>query len=192
MTASDGGWPAPAPGAGTGADRGEDYAPAVVSGGLAVAAGLLAVAAVAGTTAGAVVGLAGLAALGGGLLVGRGAGVTAGGALLFGGTLLAGASGGTAGVVLAGAVASLVAYDAGDRAVRLGRTLRRGADTVRVELVHLVGTLTAGALAGGLGLLVFEVHPRNAPALWLAATLAVAIALALVLRPSSAAGDPGA
>jgi hypothetical protein len=186
-------WPAPEPGTDASLRRdADDYAPAVVGAGVAVLGALAAVAASLGSTAGAVVGAAGLVTVGGGLVAGRGAATTAGALLLFVGALAAGAAGGAAAVVLGGGVASLVAYDAGERAVRLGRAVPRGTDTDRVEVVHLIGTLTAGALAGGAGLLVFAVHPRNAPVVWLVATLGVAIALAVGLRPSAAPGDPGA
>jgi hypothetical protein len=160
----------------------DDYSPAPVSAGLALAAGVLA-AGVGGTsTLGLAAGLAGLAGLGWGLFRGRRGAVTVGALCSFAGALFAGTAGAGPLAVGVGAVAAVAAYDAGRRAVRFGRTVAPGTDTLRVELLGAYATATAALLAGGVGFVAFVVRPV-AGALALSALLIVALGLSLTLRP---------
>lgn len=71
---------------------------------------------------------------------------TTGSALAFGGVLYAGASGAPLVLVLAGAAAALVAWDAGEQAIGLAHQVGADAEGRRSILVH-VGATTAAATA---------------------------------------------
>lgn len=70
---------------------------------------------------------------------------TTGSALAFGGVLLAGANGAAPVVVVVGAAAALVAWDAGEHAVGLAHQVGADAEGRRSVLVH-VGATSAAAL----------------------------------------------
>lgn len=82
-------------------------------------------------------------------------------ALAAGGTFAAAAFAAGAGVgpplVLAGLVAGLVVWDAGEFGLTLGREVGRASDTRAVEAVHLAGTVAVGALAALLAWAVYAV-----------------------------------
>lgn len=82
---------------------------------------------------------------------------TTGAGLAFGGVLLAGARGAPSVLVVVGAAAALLAWDAGEHAVGLAHQVGADADARRNLLVHVGATATAACgialLAGGVYLL---------------------------------------
>lgn len=101
-------------------------------------------------------GLLGTAVLASGVVPVRGVGsrrlVKIGTAMVFFSVLVAGALGDASGsTLLASGAATIVAWDAGEQAINVGRHLGRIAETWRVELVHLGATVLVGVVAVELG-----------------------------------------
>lgn len=132
--------------------------------------------------AGLVVAIAGIALLATGLALARHDAVTVGGGLLFLAVLVAGLRGAPVALLLAGAVASVVAWDSAGTAIDLGAQLGREAPTRRLELVHAGGTALAGTLAATVGWALFQLslgtRPLTAPVLLLVAALSLSVAIA--------------
>lgn len=128
-----------------------DRSPTRLAGTLSLVAALVAVAVAGpyswGTLA---LGLVGLVALAVAVLAGRQTAATLGGCAVFAGAVVAGLDGAPPLVVLVGAVAAILAWDAASTAIGIGDQLGRAAATGRLELVHV----TATALVGGAGLAV--------------------------------------
>lgn len=159
-----------------------DRKPTRLSGGVAVAAAVVAFL-LSGPYAWVAFGAGGLGVLlvVVGVVSGRHAGVTAGSAALVTGSIAAGLDGVPAPFVLGGAVAALVAWDAGGTAIDLGAQLGRTAETTRLELVHTSSTVLVGvaAAAGSWGLYRVGLgrRPLTGPMLLLIAALCIAVAL---------------
>ncbi|WP_225334016.1 DUF7519 family protein [Halomicrobium urmianum] len=132
-------------------------------------------------------GLLGLAILGAGLLPIR-AGrertlVTVGTALLFVGVVASGVfQGSPLLALLAASVATVVAWDAGEQAVSLGRQVGRQAATARAVVAHSGGTLLAGAVVVLAALGVYRLDVTDLSLTALVALLAAAFVLILSLR----------
>lgn len=160
-----------------------EYRPALLSAVAAVGAAFLAVAAlVALSLYASVAAGAGAVVLAAGLVTGTRRVATAGVAVMFA-ALLAGAlaADGVVAVVVA-ALCTLVAYDAGQYAIRLGGHVGAAGSSTRAERRHLGTTLglTAGCVVVGGG--VFSLAPETQPGL-----VALALVLAAVLLVSGLA-----
>ncbi|WP_226012840.1 DUF7519 family protein [Halomicrobium salinisoli] len=132
-------------------------------------------------------GLLGLAVLAAGLLPVR-AGrertlVTVGTALLFVGVVASGVFRGSPLLaLLAATVATVVAWDAGEQAVSLGRQVGRQAATARAVLMHSGGTILAGAVVALAALGVYRLNVTGLSLTALVALLAAGFVLILSLR----------
>lgn len=164
---------------------GPSYRPTSVAGGVALVSALT----VALLALGASLGAFALAGLGAWFLLvalvrGHGTLVSGGSTLLFAGVLLSGIAGAPELTLLVAAVATVLAYDGGHYAVRLGRQFGRHPATARPELVHLGTTLAGAGGAGLVGYVVFELGAGGQPTSALVALLVAAALLvsALYLR----------
>lgn len=132
------------------------------------------------------VGMVGLAVLALGLLALRSKGsrlfVTLGAAVVGAGALTAGALGETSTVsTFAAVAATMVAWDAAERAISLGEQVGRDADTAAVELVHAGGSTVVGAAAVGVAVGATSVGEVDLPVAGLALLLGAGIVLMLAL-----------
>lgn len=84
--------------------------------------------------------------------------------------------------VVLGVTAAVVAWDAAGNAVSLGRQLGRGADTVRVEALHVLTSAAVGLGGAVLGLLLFGVGPTRQPVTTLFVLVLAAAALVAALN----------
>lgn len=162
----------------TAVDRGPTRVSAAVAVGAAVVAFLLS-GPYAWTSLAA--GALGVALVLAGVLVGSHASVTVGSAALFAGVLAAGVAGVPEPFVLGGAVAAVVAWDAGGTAIDLGAQLGRAAATARLELVHASSTALVGTVAAAGSWALYRASlgsgTLTAPTLLAVAALCVALAL---------------
>lgn len=128
-------------------------------------AALIAVGAVSVSLPAAAVGLAGTI----GMVVGVSRGSrrvhTFGAMTLFGGVLLAGLGGAPPVIVVAGAAATVVAWDAGENAISLGTQLGSAADTSRAAVVHVGATATVAVVVAVVAVLSFRMARRGQPTL---------------------------
>lgn len=76
--------------------------------------------------------------------------IQTGSVVLVTGVLLGGVAGGSAVGLLMAMVATIVSWDLGEHAITLGEQLGPAAQTARLELVHLAGSLGVGGLAAGV------------------------------------------
>lgn len=132
-------------------------------------------------------GLVGLAILGAALLPIREGRertlVTVGTALLFVGVVASGVFRGSPLLaLLAASVATVVAWDAGEQAVSLGRQVGRQAATARAVAAHSGGTVLAGAVVVLAALGVYRLDVTGLSLTALVALLAAAFVLILSLR----------
>jgi len=126
--------------------------------------GSFAVAACAAATPSAtVVSAAGVVVLVVGAWRGRHGLVDAGGLVAFVGPVLAGLPGGSAGPVVVGATATVVAWDAAGNAVSLGRQVGQAADTTRVAVLHALASAAVGAAVVALAVVLFLAGPARQP-----------------------------
>jgi len=108
--------------------------------------------------------------------------VDAGGLVALAGFLAGGVGTASALPVVFGATATVVAWDAGDNAISLGRQLGRGADTVRVEVLHVLAGATVGLAGAVLGSVLFLLGPTGQPVTTLFVLLLAAAALVAALN----------
>ncbi len=158
-----------------------DRSPARLSGGLAVGAGGLAVAA-APSPAAAPFGVAGVVLLLVGVLRGSRRAVTAGALLAFGGVVAAGLGDAPAASLLVGTAAAVLAWDLGEQAINVGEQLGRAASTRNGELVHAANSTLVAVAAVGLGYGLFLVASGGQPVTALVVLLGAALLLAAALR----------
>lgn len=162
---------------------GIDRSPTRVASALAVLSALAAlVAGGASSWIGLALGGAGVAVLAAGVALARHDAVSLGAAALFGGVLAAGVQGAPVAPLLAGGVATVVAWDSAGTAIDLGAQLGREAPTRRLELVHAAGTALVGGLAATAGWSIYQIslgsRPLTGPVFLLVAALCLAGALA--------------
>lgn len=128
------------------------------------------------------IGAVGLLALGAGLATARQDAVTAGGVFLFGGVLTAGLDGAPALVLLAGAVATVLAWDSATTALELGDQLGRTALTWRAELAHVTLTGLVGLAGLGVAYVIYVSVTWNASLTGVFVLLFAVSVLSSVLR----------
>ena len=110
-----------------------------------------------------VTGTLGLGLLGVGLARGRITGVTVGAFGLFAGAILAGAQGAPVIPVLIGVTFAVLAWDLGGSAISIGDQLGRDADTVRLEAVHMTGSIAVGVVTAGVGFGLYQTGDSGQP-----------------------------
>lgn len=108
--------------------------------------------------------------------------VTAGTALVLAGVAVAGVQGAAPEPLLVAVLATAVAWDAAEHGIGLGEQLGREADTLRVQVVHVAGTLGVGSLAAGVGYGVYRSATGGQPVTAVVFLLVGAVALAAALR----------
>jgi len=122
-----------------------------------VAGGVVPIALLAGgASGGAAFSSAGVAVLAVGVYRGRQLAVDWGALFAFLGVIVAGLLEIDPPFLLAGLVGSVVAWDVGGTAITIGEQLGREADTIRVELIHALGSATVGIAAAAIGFVLFQ------------------------------------
>lgn len=124
-------------------------------------AAVVAVGAVAVTLAATVVGLAGTIVMVYGVSRGSRFVHTLGSMALFGGVLVAGLQGASPVIVVAGAAATVVAWDAGENGISLGRQLGHAAETRRAAVVHLGATTVVAVVVAVVAVVSFRMARRG-------------------------------
>ncbi|MFB6219830.1 MAG: hypothetical protein ABEH90_00190 [Halolamina sp.] len=151
--------------------------------GLALSFAMVSVVATAvASVAGAAAALVGTLLLGIGLTAASQRAVTTAGALLIVGVLYAGYAGGSPEPLLVGALAGVLAWDAGSNAVAIGAQLGRETPTMRAETVHSAASLAVGALSVVVGYAVFAAAAGSQPLAALLLLAGGAVALVSALR----------
>lgn len=85
-------------------------------------------------------------------------------------------------IVLAGAIATVLAWDVGTNAIDMGIQLGREGDTARAEVSHAVGSLTVGVVVVTASLAVFQMASGGQPVSALAVMLIAMLVLISALR----------
>lgn len=107
--------------------------------------------------------------------------VTGGAIVLFGGVLLAGVVGVSVPLVLVGAGATIVAWDAGTNAISVGRQLGAAAETRRLEVVHTLATAVVAAVVGVVAYGAFWLARGDQPTAAVALLLLAAVLFSYLL-----------
>lgn len=163
--------------------KGIDRSPTPVAGWIGIVTGLVAAATIGlYTWSGLVAGTVGALVLVAGVAVGRESTVSVGAVVLLGGTIGAAVEGAPGPVVLVATVASVLAWDAGRYAIRLGARFGRDAPTARIELVHSAASGLVGVFTAGLGYGIFRSATAGQPLIALVYLLLAAILIATALR----------
>lgn len=162
-----------------------DHAPTRVSRGLAIVAGIGAVAfaTIGGGGAGGGVALLGVVLVAFGATVGERWAVTAGSFVCFGGVLVAGLAGAPPAPIVAGTVAAVAAWDLGENAINLGEHVGRNTPTRRAELAHATATTGVGVVAATGGYLVYNSLTGSPASVAVILLLVGGVALVAALRP---------
>lgn len=157
--------------------------PTRVSGGAALAVGLLAVL-TAGPYSGLALGLAGLGfvVLAAGLLVDSRPLVAVGPAGIFAGAVAAGAESAPVSLALVAILGAVLAYDFAATAIDLGAQLGRAADTRRLELVHIGTSSLAGIAVAVVSYLVYVLGTGGQPISAVVGLLLAVVVLFVALR----------
>jgi hypothetical protein len=107
----------------------------------------------------------------------------AGGAALLGvAVLYAGVVGSGVSALVVALWLGVVAWDVGEHAIGVGEQLGRGADSRRVELVHLAGSTFVGALGTAVGYGAYRASTGGQPVVALVFLLLGVVALVAALR----------
>lgn len=162
-------------------DPGHDPRPPLFGTAGALVTAVLAGAVVADTPLGVGLSVLGTACVGVGLLYTRQQAVTLGVSVLFFAVLAGGIDSGPVRLVVASALLSL-AWVLASHAVRLGRQIGRDGETLRVELVHAVTTVTVAGAGGGGGYVIFRSSAGTASLLAVGLFLASVVAVVALLR----------
>ncbi|SFR91718.1 hypothetical protein SAMN05216559_0959 [Halomicrobium zhouii] len=152
-----------------------DQSPSTLGVATTIVAGLVAVAATTVSPPAALLALAGLLVLAVGVHRGSNQAHKLGTAGLFAGVLLAGAAGASPAASLVAFGGAVLAWDAGENAISLGRQLGAHAPTRRATVVHVAATGAVASVVGVLALVVYDLsragQPTTAVALLLVAAL---------------------
>jgi hypothetical protein len=117
-----------------------------------------------------------------GIVRGSRGGVTVGCVGLLFGALAAGVQDAPTVVMLFSVTASVLAWDTGQTAIDLGEQLGRGADTRRLELTHLFGSVAVGTVTAVVGYLALQIGTGGQPVSVLLGLLVAALLLLAGLR----------
>lgn len=110
------------------------------------------------------------------------AGVTAGAFGLLIAALAAGVQGAPATWVMLSVLGTVLAWDIGGTAVSLGEQLGREAETRRLELVHLAGSVLVGVVTVGVGFGLYQLATGRQPVGALVFLLVAAVLLVVALE----------
>lgn len=116
--------------------------------------------------------LSGAVLAGSGLFFGRFGSVSAGALVLLLAVLAAGTAGAPTLRVVSAVAATVFLWDVGRNAIDVGTQLGRDASTVRIELIHAVGTLYVAGLVAGLSYWLFSSSVTAPPVALLALLIA--------------------
>lgn len=105
-----------------------------------------------------------------------------GGSAVLAGVVLAGLDARSTGWFLAAAVPAVLSWTSARYAVRLAGQVGRAGETLRVELVHVVSTVTVLAIGGGTAYLVARSVSGGQSPLVLVLLLVAAVAFTVALR----------
>lgn len=142
------------------------------------AASVVAIAASVGSTAGGALAGLGVVALAPAVLVGSPRLVDGGALALLAGVALGGSGDAPELWVLVATVAAVVAWDAGQNAISLGRQLGRDASTARAEVAHSGATVAVGTTTAGVAYVVFLFAGGSRP---LSGVVVLLVAVAILL-----------
>ncbi|WP_128223963.1 DUF7519 family protein [Halobacteriaceae archaeon SHR40] len=160
-----------------------DRSPAIVSSVAATALGLVVLAAL-GPFSGIALGLCvvGFALLAVGLLRGIRSAVSGGAGGLLLGTVAGAVNGAPVLLTLLGLVATVLAWDVGQRAIDIGEQLGRDADTSALELFGLATSVAVGVFTGVAGYLIYLAGAGGQPLSALFFVLLAVLVLFAALR----------
>jgi len=142
------------------------------------AAGVVAIAASVGSTAGGALAGVGVVALAPAVLVGYPRLVDVGALALLVGIALAGSGDAPELWVLVATVSAVVAWDAGQNAISLGEQLGRDANTARAEVAHSAATVAVGSTTAGVAYVVYLFAGGSRP---LSGVVVLLVAVAILL-----------
>lgn len=108
--------------------------------------------------------------------------LTGGAVLLLASVLYAGVFGTGVSALVVALWLGIVAWDVGEHAIGVGEQLGRGADSRRVELVHLAGATFVGAMATVVGYGAYRASTGGQPVVALVFLLLGVVALVAALR----------
>lgn len=130
--------------------------PTTVAGGCALVAAIVATGtAIFGSTTGLGLGVLGTSILWVGVVRGTGIAFDLGPLVLFGAVLQTGVGGGSVVLTLIGTVAVVLAWDLGHTSYAIGFQLGREANTVRLEVVRCIESLSVGLVSAAIGYALF-------------------------------------
>ncbi|MFB6197890.1 MAG: hypothetical protein ABEI52_06435 [Halobacteriaceae archaeon] len=124
----------------------------------------------------------GMTLLGMGLLTANRRSLGAGAVILFLGVVLAATRMTSPVLPLLGTVAAVVAWDAGDNGITIGRQLGASSPTARAEAVHVGATAAIGLVASGVTYAIYQLASENQPLPALVLLLFAVIVLTSTLR----------
>jgi len=152
-----------------------DTRPGTASVAVAVAAGLVTVLVSATTLLAGAVGLCALVVVSFGVRRGSRLLHRIGSAGLFGAVLLAGVAGTEPVPMLVAAGAAVVAWDAGEHGIDLGRQLGHAAVSTRAQLAHVGVTVAVGSAVAVVGYVVYDAASTGQPTTAIALSLGAAL-----------------
>ncbi|MBO4247054.1 hypothetical protein IL252_04355 [Halomicrobium sp. IBSBa] len=152
-----------------------DTRPGTASVAVAVAAGLVTVLVSATTPLAGAVGPCGLVVVSFGVRRGSRLPHRIGSAGLFGAVLLAGVAGTDPVPMLVAAGAAVVAWDAGEHGIGLGRQLGHAAVSTRAQLAHVGVTVAVGSVVAVVGYVVYDAASTGQPTTAIALSLGAAL-----------------
>lgn len=159
-----------------------DARPPVVATWVAAAAGSVAVLVSAATAVSTGLGLFGLVVLTAGVHRGAFRVQTIGAAGLFAAVLTAGVAGTPPLPLLVATAGAVLAWDAGEHAIALGKHVGSRADARRAVLAHVGATAVVASAVGGLGFVVFRTARSGQPTTAVVLLLLAAVLFALVMN----------
>lgn len=111
-----------------------------------------------------IVGTMGIIILWAGLARGTNSTVTTGAFGLFLAAVIAGAQNAPISPILASVVLVVVAWDTGSNAISVGEQLGRSTNTIRIEIVHILASITVGVVTASVGYAIYWFGAGGQPA----------------------------
>lgn len=103
--------------------------------------------------------------------------------------IVAGAAGGSTGIVLLGGLGAVLALDAGVYAIDLGQQLGRDAQTASLEAYHLASSATVGIGVLTVGYAIYVLSPGGYPVLALVLLIVAAGLVVIAIEQRDATGS---
>lgn len=126
-------------------------------------------------------GTVGLLLIAVGLVRGRTTAVSSGAFGLFIAAIVAGVLGAPVVPILGSVTCAVLAWDIGGYAISLGTQLGRSAETMRIEAVHIAGSVGVGTVTAGIGYGLYRAGPSEQPIAALGFFLVAAVLLVVAL-----------